>query len=116
MTPGLRVAFGRGVCGSLDEAARREWLVTDGLGGYACGTVAGLRTRRYHGLLVTATAPAGASRMMGLAGLDVVVVIGDRRIRLATHEWVGGVVDPRGHEYVAAFVWEDGVPRWCSDH
>ena len=52
VTQGLRIAFGRGVCGSLDEAAPREWLVTDGLGGYACGTVAGLRTRRYHGLLV----------------------------------------------------------------
>jgi glycogen debranching enzyme len=46
----LRIAFGRGVCGTLDEAARREWLVTDGLGGYASGTIAGLRTRRYHGL------------------------------------------------------------------
>ena len=76
---GPRIAFGRGVCGCLDEASQREWLVTDGLGGYASGTVAGLRTRRYHGLLVTATAPAGASRMLGLAALDVVVVIGDRR-------------------------------------
>lgn len=111
----LRIAFGRGVCGSLAEAATREWLVTDGLGGYACGTVAGLRTRRYHGLLVTATAPAGASRMLGLAGLDVVVVVGDRRIPLATHEWVGGAVDPRGHEHLASFDLDDGVPRWRYD-
>ncbi len=112
---GLRIAFGRGVCGSLDEAARREWLVTDGLGGYASGTVAGLRTRRYHGLLMTATAPAGASRMLGLAALDVVVVIGDRRIRLATHEWASGVVDPRGYEHLATFDLDDGVPRWRYD-
>ena len=112
---GLRIAFGRGVCGSLDEAARREWLVTDGLGGYASGTVAGLRTRRYHGLLVTATTAAGASRMLGLAALDVVVVIGDRRIRLATHEWASGVVDPRGYEHLATFDLDDGVPRWRYD-
>ncbi len=112
---GLRIAFGRGVCGSLDEAARREWLVTDGLGGYASGTVAGLRTRRYHGLLVTATTAAGASRMLGLAALDVVVVIGDRRIRLATHEWASGVVDPRGYEHLATFDLDDGLPRWRYD-
>ena len=115
VTQGLRIAFGRAVCGSLQEAAPREWLVTDGLGGYACGTVAGLRTRRYHGLLVTATAPAGASRMVGLAGLDVVVVIGDRRIRLATHEWVSGAIDPQGHEHLAGFDLDDGVPRWRYD-
>ncbi len=114
MTAGLRIAFGRGVCGSLDEAACREWLVTDGLGGYASGTVAGLRTRRYHGLLVTATAPAGAARRLGLAALDAVVVIGDRRIRLATHEWTGGI-DPRGHELLAGFDLDDGVPRWRYD-
>ena len=111
----LGIAFGRGVCGSLSEAARREWLVTDGLGGYASGTVAGLRTRRYHGLLMAATAPAGASRMLGLAALDVVVVIGDRRIRLATHEWEGGAIDPRGHEHLASFDLDDGVPRWRFD-
>lgn len=111
----LRIAFGRAVCGSLDEAARREWLVTDGLGGYACGTVAGLRTRRYHGLLVTATSAGGASRMLGLAGVDTSVVIGDRRIPLATHEWVGGAIEPRGHEHLAGFDLDDGVPRWRYD-
>ncbi|HWS58392.1 MAG TPA: glycogen debranching enzyme N-terminal domain-containing protein, partial [Actinotalea sp.] len=111
----VRIAFGRGVCGSLEEAARREWLVTDGLGGYASGTVAGLRTRRYHGLLMTATAPAGASRMLGLASLDVVAVIGDRRIPLATHEWAGGAVEPRGHEHLGSFDLDDGVPRWRYD-
>lgn len=113
--PDLRIAFGRGVCGHLDDAAGREWLVTDGLGGYACGTVAGLRTRRYHGLLLSATSPAGASRRLTLAGLDVVVVTGGRRISLATHEWVGGVVDPRGHEHLASFDLDDGVPRWRYD-
>jgi predicted glycogen debranching enzyme len=115
VTAGLRIAFGRGLCGSLEEATAREWLVTDGLGGYASGTVAGLRTRRYHGLLVTATAPAAASRMLGLAALDTIVVIGDRRIPLSTHEWVSGAIDPRGHEHLAYFDLDDGVPRWRYD-
>jgi predicted glycogen debranching enzyme len=107
----VRIGFGAGVCGSLDEAARREWLVTDGLGGYAMGTVAGLRTRRYHGLLVVAV-DGPASRMLALAAVDPVLVLGDVRVRLATHEWASGAVDPRGHELLASFVVEHGVPRW----
>jgi glycogen debranching enzyme len=111
----LRIAFGRGVCGSLDEASRREWLVTDGLGGYAMGTVAGLRTRRYHGLLMVPTAPAGSARALGLAGLDTVVVVGDERFHLATHEWSDGTIAPLGHELIATFDLDDGVPRWRYD-
>jgi predicted glycogen debranching enzyme len=107
----LTIAFGPQVCGTLDEAARREWLVADGVGGYAMGTGAGLRTRRYHGLLVAAVDGPGA-RMLGLAALDPVVVAGDARFRLATDEWSGGVVDPRGHELLVSFDLVDGVPRW----
>ena len=51
---GRMIALGPQACGTLEESSRREWLVADGLGGYAMGTVAGLRTRRYHGLLVVA--------------------------------------------------------------
>ena len=107
----MTIAFGPQTCGSLDEAAAREWLVADGLGGYAMGTVAGLRTRRYHGLLVVAVDGPGA-RMLGLAALDPVLVLGDARIRLATDEWGSGTVDPAGHELLASFDLEDGVPRW----
>ena len=111
----VRIAFGRGVCGSLDEASRREWLVTDGLGGYAMGTVAGLRTRRYHGLLMVPTAPAGSARALGLAGLDTVAIVGDERFHLATHEWDDGTIAPRGHELIATFDLDHGVPRWRFD-
>ena len=91
------IALGPQACGDLEDAAAREWLVADGLGGYAMGTVAGLRTRRYHGLLAVA-AGGPAARMLGLAALDPVLVVGDARYRLATDEWAAGVVDPRGHE------------------
>ena len=43
------IEFGRELCGRLPEAERREWLVTNGIGGFAMGTVAGLLSRRYHG-------------------------------------------------------------------
>jgi predicted glycogen debranching enzyme len=105
------IAFGPQVCGQLAESAAREWLVTDGLGGYAMGTVAGLRTRRYHGLLVVASAN-GASRHIGLAALDLVLVSGDRRFELATHEWADGTISPGGHELLSRFDLIDGIPRW----
>lgn len=108
------ITFGRQICGTLEAAASREWLVTDGLGGYAMGTVAGLRTRRYHGLLVVAE-PGTAARQMGLVGLDAVVRIGDRRIRLATHEWASRAVDPAGYVHLAGFELDRGVPRWRWD-
>ncbi|HVC76124.1 MAG TPA: amylo-alpha-1,6-glucosidase [Candidatus Micrarchaeaceae archaeon] len=103
--------FGRQTCGDLEAAASREWLVTDGLGGFAMGTVAGLRTRRYHGLLVVAGGRPGV-RKLGLAALDPVLVVGERRLRLAVNEWTGGVIDPMGHKHIATFALDDGIPRW----
>jgi predicted glycogen debranching enzyme len=105
------ISFGRQTTGSLPAAAAREWLVTDGLGGFAMGTVAGLRTRRYHGLLVVATRPP-IGRHLGLAALDAVAVLGDRRVELATHEWADGTIAPTGHALLDRFDLVDGVPRW----
>jgi predicted glycogen debranching enzyme len=107
----MRIRLGPEACGSLDEAAAREWLVTDGLGGYAMGTAAGLRTRRYHGLLVPAVG-GPASRMLGLVSLEPVLVVGDARFQLATDEWAAGVISPRGNELLVTFDLDDGVPRW----
>ena len=108
---GRMIALGPQACGTLEESSRREWLVADGLGGYAMGTVAGLRTRRYHGLLVVASAGPSA-RMLGLAALDPVLVVGDARHRLACDEWASGVVDPPGYELLVSFELDRGVPRW----
>ena len=105
------LTFGRQLCTDLARSAAREWLVTDGLGGFAMGTIAGLRTRRYHGLLVVAGDQPGR-RHVGLAALDVVVVRGDRRVRLSTHEWGGGAIEPAGHMHLSSFDLADGVPRW----
>jgi Glycogen debranching enzyme len=73
--------------------------------------MSGLRTRRYHGLLVVATRPPGG-RMLGLAAIDPILIIGERRIPLAVHEWVSGVIDPSGHVHLESFELEDGLPRW----
>src|SRR5438270_12535388 len=111
MTQPIPISFGPQVCGALDEGAQREWLVADGLGGFAMGTVSGLRTRRYHGLLVVATNPP-LGRMLGLASVDPVLVVGDRRIGLGVHEWAGGAVAPEGFVHLESFELAEGVPRW----
>ncbi len=108
----LSVTFGPQVCGDLDTGATREWLLPDGRGGYAMGTVSGLRTRRYHGLLVVAGDPI-ARRHLGVASLDPVLWWpSGARIRLGTHQWRSGVVDPAGHTYLERFDLIDGLPRW----
>ncbi|MEP6651591.1 MAG: glycogen debranching enzyme N-terminal domain-containing protein [Lapillicoccus sp.] len=112
MTQPIPISFGAQVCGSLSESALREWLVCDGLGGFAMGTVSGLRTRRYHGLLTVAGDPP-ATRRLGLAALDAVLTLpSGAEVRLGVHEWASGAVEPQGHRYLKRFEIVDGLPSW----
>jgi predicted glycogen debranching enzyme len=87
--------------------ADREWLLSDGTGGYAMGTVSGLRTRRDHAFLIT------PGRQVALVALDPVVILpSGAHLELATHEWASGAIAPQGHLLLAAFDQTDGVPRW----
>lgn len=63
------MAFGREICGDLEAALTREWLETNGLGGFGSSTVVGLNTRRYHGLLIAASKPP-LGRLVLLAKLE----------------------------------------------
>jgi len=85
----------------LAQASRREWLHTDGLGGYASSTVVGLNTRRYHGLLVSASHPPGG-RMVLLSKLDETLSVAGRRYELGTNAYPGAVY-PRGFEWACSF-------------
>lgn len=108
----LPIRFGPATCTSLREGGDREWLVADGAGGYAMGTVCGLRTRRYHGLLVPAV-DGPAARRLGLVALDPVLVLpSGAQVRLGVHEWSGGAVAPTGHVHLERFDLDDGLPRW----
>ncbi|MEY2439674.1 MAG: hypothetical protein QOI34_1059, partial [Verrucomicrobiota bacterium] len=90
----------------------REWIVTNGLGGYASGTVSGAITRRYHGLLIAALpAPLGrmvmwnhVSEFLRFADNDVVSLGGEER--------AGGQLDLHGADYLREFRLEDGLPVW----
>ena len=106
------VEFGREICGSLETAEQREWLVTNGLGGFASGTVAGLFTRRYHGLLVAALRPP-LGRTLLVAGLEETAQYGGQAYPLATHRWLGGALDPQGYRLIERFRLEGTTPRGC---
>src|SRR3712207_4216548 len=96
------VAFGREVCGDLGAAQRREWLVTNGLGGYASGTLAGINTRRYHGLLVAALTPPVARTVL-VAGAVEWAIYDGRRYPLSAQEYVDGTIDPHGYRHLQSF-------------
>lgn len=105
------VAFGREVCGRLDEGLRREWLVTNGLGGYASGTVSGVNTRRYHGWLVAALTPP-VSRTLLVGGAVEWGTYRGRRYALSTHEFAGGTIHPAGYVHLQSFALEGMLPVW----
>jgi predicted glycogen debranching enzyme len=106
------IGFEREHLSSLEFATSREWLETNGLGGFASSTIVGLNTRRYHGLLVAATDPP-AGRMVLLSRLEETLVIGDRRYDLSCNQYPG-VVHPAGHQYLSQFRL-DPFPVWTYE-
>jgi predicted glycogen debranching enzyme len=105
------IQFGREICGEEDLAESREWLVTNGIGGYASGTVAGSQTRRYHGLLVAALQPP-LGRTQLVSAIDEIVHYAGTDYFLATHRWASGTVDPKGFLLVEDFHLEGTKPVW----
>lgn len=105
------VSFGREICGDLAAAARREWIVTNGLGGYASGTLAGINTRRYHGLLVAALAPP-VERTLLVGGLIEWASYDGQRIPLFAHEYIDGTIDGHGYRYLESFRLDGTMPVW----
>ena len=103
--------FGREICGDLGIAEQREWLVTNGIGGFASGTVAGMPTRRYHGLLVAALKPP-LGRTLLATKFDETVEYDGRSYALATNRWAGGTVDPQGYRLLESFRLEGTTPVW----
>jgi len=113
----VAVDFGREICCSLGAAVEREWLVTNGIGGFACGTVAGLATRRYHGLLVAALAPP-LGRTLLVAGFEEAAHYDGLEYALSTVRWVDGTLNPRGYLNLERFRLEGSCPVWtfaCAD-
>ncbi|HKY28940.1 MAG TPA: amylo-alpha-1,6-glucosidase, partial [Pyrinomonadaceae bacterium] len=88
-------------CRNLNVAASREWLETNGIGGFSSSTIIGLNTRRYHGLLTAATKPP-VGRLVLLSKLEETLVIDGRRHELSANQYPG-VVHPQGFNYQTSF-------------
>ena len=98
-----------------ESLVTREWLVTNGLGGHASGTVPGVITRRYHGLLIAAL-PAPLGRVVMLSHVAEQLRFGDGHcIEIGGREQSGDAPDAHGTGYLTEFRLEAGLPVWRYD-
>jgi predicted glycogen debranching enzyme len=110
------VKFGSEICGSLDAGSEREWLATNGLGGFASGTVTGVLTRRYHGLLIAAVPELG--RVLLIPKAEEILRYAGRDYALGANRWLSGTVEPQGFRLIEQFRLAGSVPVWrfaCAD-
>lgn len=97
-------------CKDFDLVTRREWVLPNGLGGYAMGTASGINTRRYHGHLIASTNPP-TGRMLLLAAIDAFVKSGSGTFGISSNQYPGAV-HPEGHSYLKAFTVDDSTAVW----
>jgi predicted glycogen debranching enzyme len=95
------IRFDAEECRQLESATTREWLETNGLGGFASSTITGLNARRYHGLLTAATRPP-VGRLVMLSKLEETLVIAGRRCELSTNQYPGAIY-PQGYKFQTGF-------------
>ncbi len=105
----MPITFERSICRNLDETISREWLITNGLGGYAAGTVAGTLTRMQQGLLVAALDEDAVPQLL-LAKIDEEVLFDQRTYYLGTNEYRDGTLNPAGFVHLESFRLEEGFP------
>ena len=111
------INLGRDICCDLSQSAQREWLITNGVGGYGCGTLAGVLTRCYHGLLVAALKPP-LKRTLLLTKLDETLQYQNVSYPLSCDRWAGGTTTGHGYRHIESFRLEGTIPVWtyaCAD-
>src|SRR2546429_6564322 len=100
------------IAGDLDPAERLEWLCTNGIGGFASGTVAGTLTRRYHGLLVAALEPP-LGRTLLVAKIEDRVEYGGSPHELSGNRWADGTIAPSRHLAPQRVSLDRTTPVWA---
>ncbi len=98
----MKLNFDAHICQNLAESRRREWLETNGIGGYASSTLSGMNTRRYHALLLASLQPP-TNRFVLLSKIDEAIIINNQRLEFATNEYGDGVIYPNGFNYQTNF-------------
>lgn len=107
----IDLTLGRDSVGRIGRAADHEWLVTNGIGGFASSTLSLMNTRRYHGLLFAALRPP-VDRVALVSKLDVTAVYGEVHIPLSTNEFADGTLAPQGFCHLESFRLEGLIPVW----
>ncbi len=97
------------MCVNLDQALNKEWLVGNGIGGFASSTVSGVNTRRYHALLVAALKPP-VERTVLFSNIDEDVEIDGRSYYLGANEYPDGKIQPDGFVHIEGFRLHDNIP------
>ena len=104
------LSVGPDMCRNVQAGLDHEWFVTNGLGGYAAGSLVGATTRSYHGLLVAALRPP-VERDVLITKIDETVELLDNRVfKLGVNEYHDGTIDPQGYHYLDTFSLEADVP------
>jgi predicted glycogen debranching enzyme len=104
------LSVGPDICKNVQAGLDHEWFVTNGLGGYAAGSLVGATTRSYHGLLVAALRPP-VERDVLITKIDETVELPDNSVlKLGVNEYRDGTIDPQGYNYLDTFSLEADVP------
>lgn len=95
------INFDSEICTNYEASSKREWLETNGIGGFASGTISGANTRRYHALLTAATRPP-LGRVTMLSKFEETLMIDGRAFELSSNQYPN-TIDPRGFQYLKSF-------------
>ncbi len=106
------INFDSDICTNFESASSREWLETNGIGGFASGTISGANTRRYHGLLTAATRPP-LGRITMLSKFEETLTIDGESFELSTNQYPG-LINPEGYKYLKSFRL-DPFPVWTFE-
>ncbi len=108
-TNAWNLSVGRAICSKVQAGLDHEWLVTNGLGGYAAGSLVGATTRSYHGLLVAALRPP-LERTVLVTKIDEEVAFADGQLlKLGVNEYHDGTIDPQGYRYLKSVTLEGDI-------
>ncbi|MDO9512318.1 MAG: amylo-alpha-1,6-glucosidase [Bacteroidales bacterium] len=105
------ISFDKNQMINLEFSLLHEQLRTNRAGAYACTTIAGCNTRKYHGLLVCPQPGIDDDNHVLLSGLDETIIQNDEEFNLGIRRYKGGTYNPRGHKYIRMYE-IDAVPRY----
>ena len=96
---------------NITYAKNREILRCSRTGSFACSTLLGLNTRKYHGLFIVPQDNIDHERHVLVSSLDATVIIDDMEFPIYIHQYKGGIIEPKGNKFLQKFV-ADPVPTY----